>query len=607
MRCAAELGVITLAVLFTAASAAQQAQGSNDQVADPELLTLKTEARNVIVDVVATDKSGQPVMTLDKSQFEVFENGVPQQIVFFERHAGEQPAAPSAAKSAVAEAAPLPPDTFTNIPSTPAAGPLMVLLLDTLNTRASAQSYVRNQLLNYMKKIPPGTKMAIFMLGDNLRMIQGFTSDPAVLKAALDGKAYPASRPISFETMVAATRGSLSHFANESTDLAIDIRIRMTIEALTGLANYLTAIPGRKSLIWMAGSIPWSINPDFSLVTTVTGRADYSEDLKKLAELMNLGRVSIYPVDARGLLTPPGFAADRSPGFSSASMARNNGGTGRESGAGFARGELNSQMALGSGHISMNSLAAATGGRAFYNTNGLSNAVEKVQSIGEDYYTIAYSPTDKSYDGSMRRIEIKVTDEKLRLDYRRGYYAYDPAKAAVASPLISSNPLRAAMVRGAPDSTAIPFHVEVSQAARQPANADDRIGDRPADLKGMPVARYDFHWTVDSSAIRFTKQPDGKHAAEVDATLAAYDADGKILNSVFARLPLSLSSAQFAALDKSKLPMKLTFDLPGGLVYVRAGVLDPSDGHTGATEFPMMVRAAQTQAQKPVAAAGGHS
>jgi len=381
----------------------------------------------------------------------------------------------------------------------------------------------------------------------------------------------------------------------------------MTIEALAGLANYLTAIPGRKSLVWMAGSIPWSINPDFSLVTTVTGREDYSDDLKKLAELMNLGRISIYPVDARGLLTPPGYAAEQSPGFSSANMARNNGGSGRQNGAAFARRELNSQMSLGSGHISMNNLAAATGGRAFYNTNGLGNAVEKVQTIGENYYTIAYSPTDKSYDRSMRRIEVRVTDEKLRLDYRRGYYAYDPAKAAAASPLISSNPLRAAMVRGAPDSTTIPFHVTVKLAVQQPANANDRIGDKPADLRGTAVVRYDFHWSVDPGAIRFTEQPDGSHTAEVDATLAAYTADGKILNSIFAKLPLSLSSTQFAALDKSALPMKLTFDLPAGLVYLRAGVFDPSDGHTGATEFPLTVRAAQTQAQKPATSAGGHS
>jgi len=163
------------------------------------------------------------------------------------------------------------------------------------------------------------------------------------------------------------------------------------------------------------------------------------------------------------------------------------------------------------------------------------------------------------------------------------------------------------MVRSAPDSTAIPFHVAVRLAAQQPASANDRIGDKPADLTGTPVARYEFHWMVDPEAIRFAEQPDGSHTAEVDATLPAYSADGKILNSIFAKLPLSLSSSQFAALNKSELPMKLTFDVPAGLVYLRAGVFDPTDGHTGATEFPMMVRAAQTQAQKPVAAAGGHS
>jgi hypothetical protein len=41
-----------------------------------------------------------------------------------------------------------------------------------------------------------------------------------------------------------------------------------------GIAAYLVDIPGRKSLMWFAGSVPWTINPDFSLVTDATGRVD---------------------------------------------------------------------------------------------------------------------------------------------------------------------------------------------------------------------------------------------------------------------------------------------------------------------------------------------
>jgi len=36
---------------------------------------------------------------------------------------------------------------------------------------------------------------------------------------------------------------------------------------------------------------------------------------------------------------------------------------------------------------------------------------------------------------------------------------------------------------------------------------------------------------------------------------------------------------------KSGLRMKQSLDVPVGLVYLQAGVIDPNSGHTGATEF----------------------
>jgi hypothetical protein len=77
----------------------------------------------------------------------------------------------------------------------------------------------------------------------------------------------------------------------------------------------------------------------------------------------------------------------------------------------------------------------------------------------------------------------------------------------------------------------------------------------------------------------------------VDATVAAYDADGKVINNIYATLPLNLSDAQFARLSRTGLPMKQTLDLPVGAAYMRTAVLDPANGHTGATEFPLVVHA----------------
>jgi VWFA-related protein len=556
------------------------------------MITLKQEVRNVIVDVVVTDRHGEPVRSLDKARFQVMENGVPQDISFLEEHSGSDETARPAAQP---EPEPnLPPDVHTNVASAPIDGPILVLLLDALNTRIGSQAYVRSQMIDYLKHIPPGTHLAIFTLGDRLQMVQGFSSDPAVLRAALNHTSYPSAPSIG---IFGGSGDSLSRYANESQSLGQDLRIRYTLDALNALAVYLDGIPGRKSLIWFAGSIPWTINPDFSLVTSVTGRVDYTEELKKLADAMTFGRIAIYPVDARALVTPPGFAADSSPGFNSRSIVANNGGTGnpaRGNSQAFGRTEMNSQMNLAGSHMSMTNLAEATGGRAIYNTNGLAGAVVKVESIGENYYTIAYSPRDKRYDGGMRHLEIKVNEPGAKLDYRRAYYADDPAKSTGRSLILHANPLRAVMQRGAPDSTQIPFHIQVKVAMQQPdpSRPADRIGNEAATLKG-PVVRYDFHWTVDLHGIAFETAGNALHHAEVDATVAAYDADGKVLNNIYAMLPLNLTDADYTKFLKGGLPMKQTLDVPAGMVYLRAGVLDPSNGHTGATEFPLTVQAVQ--------------
>jgi len=180
----------------------------------------------------------------------------------------------------------------------------------------------------------------------------------------------------------------------------------------------------------------------------------------------------------------------------------------------------------------------------------------------------------------------------VKLEYRRGYYADDPVRTAQRAKVASySNPLRAAMKRGAPEATQIPFKVQVKTAINQPdpSRPSDRIGNDAATLKG-PLVRYEFHWNVDLSDIEFTSTANGMHHAEVDAVLDAYDADGNILNNIYSVLPLNLNDAEYNRLLKSGLPMKESLDIPAGTIYLRAGLLDPSTGHTGSTEFPIEVK-----------------
>lgn len=403
-------------------------------------------------------------------------------------------------------------------------------------------------------------------------------------------------------------RSSLERFGNESLNAGQELRIRYSLDALNAMSVYLAGIQGRKNLVWFTGSMPWSINPDFSLVTDPTGRVDYTDDLRQLANVMTAGRIAIYPVDAHALATPTGYGPDEAStagmgvggDASAAGPSFHGAGVGStadnpvSSGAAFGTQQMVSQMNAAGNHMSMENLATATGGQALYNTNGIAGAVAKVRSIAEHYYTLAYSPTNKKYDGRLRQVDVKVSQPGVRLEYRRGYYADDPAKTARQTQVSYSNPLRAVMQRGAPDATQIPFRVQVKRAMQQPGaeQPQDRVGNEGAMLRG-PVVRFDFHWNVNLHDVEFTATGNGMYHGEVDAVLDAFDGNGNILNNIYATLPLNLNDAEYKSLLKSGLPMKQALDVPVGLVYLRAGVLDPSTGYTGATEFPLTVKAAE--------------
>ena len=55
---------------------------------ESSVATFRVNARSVVVDVVVTDKRGKAVTGIPRQNFQVFEDGKPQAVTFFEEHAG---------------------------------------------------------------------------------------------------------------------------------------------------------------------------------------------------------------------------------------------------------------------------------------------------------------------------------------------------------------------------------------------------------------------------------------------------------------------------------------------------------------------------------------
>src|SRR5271165_5389794 len=141
---------------------------------------IKSEVRIVLVDVVVTQGKGETVGGLHKEDFQATEDGQPQKISFFEEHTGGRVSA--------VPLPPMPPDVYTNYPRVKLTDSVNVLLLDSLNTQAIDQTYVRPQVAKYLDAAmaaPTGARLAIFTLGSQLRMVKGFTADSSELRASL--------------------------------------------------------------------------------------------------------------------------------------------------------------------------------------------------------------------------------------------------------------------------------------------------------------------------------------------------------------------------------------------------------------------------------------
>jgi VWFA-related protein len=75
-------------------------------------------------------------------------------------------------------------------------------------------------------------------------------------------------------------------------------------------------------------------------------------------------------------------------------------------------------------------IAEQTGGRAYFprHERDLNDAFAQIQRDLREQYLVAYSPSNKSRDGSFRKIEIQLVNptlrqQNLKLNYRTGYFA----------------------------------------------------------------------------------------------------------------------------------------------------------------------------------------
>jgi VWFA-related protein len=579
------------------------------------MTTIHTSADLVVVDVVASDSQQNPVHKLTAADFTVMEDGKPQMVKIFEEHQ-TQPSAP------LPPAPKLDPGIFTNFSIAPANGALNILLLDKLNTPMDAQSVVRDQVLKFLKDVRPGTRIAIFSLTTELRLLQGFTSNPEILRALVEGKKgnqgasplmnnategdQPGADDPMYDTMAdalgndpdaATILANLQQFEVEQQSFLLQLRARYTMDALNQLARSMSALPGRKNLIWFSGSFPVNIMPDPDMLTLsanssaksgaftpdpFAGVASLEDEFRETVDLLARSQVAVYPIDARGLMVNPTMSATQS---GSTMIRKPNG---------FANANTKFFQQTSEEHGTMEQMAQATGGKAFVNTNGLKEAVEKAINAGSNYYTIAYTPTNRKWNGDYRKIQVKLDRPGVALAYRRGYFADDPNAPAQKNQAQNAKPdpnqysaLRAAMLHGGPEPTELIFLASV-----RPTSTDTEPalvpGNQTVKKVSGPYRRYAVTFITNPKELNWTVTPDGAHRCTLEFMTFVYDGDGTRINVQYNGVGAAIPEARFASVQNGNIKYVQQISVPAkGDYYLRLGMRDVDSDHVGAVELPV--------------------
>ncbi len=533
---------LLLTTVALSQQAADQASGGN-----PPAVTIKSNARNVLLDVVVTDRAGKAIHGLTKDDFTVIEDGKPQQLRGFDEQVPEEK--PQGRPQTVN----LPPDTYTNYLSSGESGAVNIVLFDSLNTDRQGLATARQQLVQYLAKLPGNARVALYTLDGRLHLVHGFTDDPQELMEAarqLSSDPHPLgrkARDVSADITTAVQLGvkpqmyrSLVNLLSSEYEGKAEARTELTMEALNELARSMAVFPGRKNLIWISGGIPFD-------PTTTTPQ------MQKTAALLAATQIAVYPIDVRGVVF---LGADAAASGNEVYAPRG----GDYSDSSGQADELSRVRET------MMQMAALTGGKAHYNRNDLASQVDEIVDAGSSYYTLAYRPQNGNWDGKFRKIRVKTSQPNLKVQCRPGYYA-------VADPFRSPDIDRTfslAMQPDVPASTALIIKARVL----------------PPDAPDKPTL-IDF--LVDVHDLAYLQSADHRLQPDVMFVAAAWDMENKPQGSVSGTYRQTLASAGLQSLMRTGLRLQQELPLKPGTYQLRVGVVDRISGKIATIDVPLTV------------------
>jgi VWFA-related protein len=377
----------------------------------------------VRVDVIVTDKNGNPVNDLKPGDFEIIEQKAPQKIETFKLISLDGGLAPGPDGP--------PREIRTDADEEAEAARedvrLFAFFLDDYHVQRGASMAARNQLARFVETQLGPSDMIGMMYPlqpiDSVRMTRNHEAIAKGLQQFMGRKYdYTPRNPIE------------EKYAYYPTEMVEKIRNQVSMSALKSLIVHMGGLKeGRKALILVSEGYssllppqmrnpiasmpglgnPSSGDPDAGVGNPLEDRARFSadmdmeSDLRSIWDLANRNNTAIYAVDPRGLATNE-FGIDQNVGLQQ------------------DRASLNASLET------LRTLALSTDGRAIVNRNDLTIGMKQIVRDTSAYYLLGYNSTFTATDGKFHEIKVNVKRPGVQVRARKGYWAFTADDAARA-------------------------------------------------------------------------------------------------------------------------------------------------------------------------------
>jgi len=316
----------------------------------------------VQVDAIVTDGSGQPVVDLVATDFDILDDGrrVPIERVRF---------LGAAAYEGDATLAPIRTHDDEEREASRDDVRVYAIFLDDYHVLRMGELRVVDPLIAFVQNLPSTDLVAVYYPLDSMTDVHFARDREPVLKAIRGFKGrlgdYQPTRPVEEEHL------------RYPRDIE-RIRREITMSALEGLAAHLGGIKqGRKTVIFVSN-----------------GFTEPTEELRRVYEAANRANVAIYPLDPRGM------TMERHETTSAQMMN-------------FSVGD----------HDMLRALAFETGARAIVQRNDIGGELQRIVRDASAYYLIAYESPHRD-DGKFHRVTVRVARPRTTVFARTGYWAF---------------------------------------------------------------------------------------------------------------------------------------------------------------------------------------